>query len=112
MQIGELVIKVYSLNRLGHTITNKVSLEGLVKNFCFGPANPNVLIAISPITNFIAPLSSGILLGQAVSLIARHKVQFSTTSYIHTSKVMSLNESFSNKNKDDTQKLSLGILSP
>lgn len=108
----EHVIKVYSLNRLGNTLTNNVSLKGPVKYFCYGSANSNVLIATNPRTNFIAQLSSGILSGQAFSLIAGHKVQFSTTTYLHTSKVTALNVPFPNKNQDDTHKLSLGLLSP
>ena len=91
--------------------TNNVNLEGPVKYFCFGPANSNVLIATSPRTNLIAQLSSGILSGQAFSLMASHKAQLSTTCSLHTSKVMTLNEPFPNKDHD-TQNLSLGLISP
>ena len=69
------------------------------------------MIATSPRTNLIAQLSSGILSGQAFSLMASHKAQLSTTCSLHTSKVMTLNEPFPNKDHD-TQNLSLGLISP
>ena len=69
------------------------------------------MIATTLRTNFISQLSSGILSGQAFSLMAGHKVQFSTTSSLHTSKVMTLNEPFSEKDHD-IQNLSLGLVSP